>query len=566
VRPLSPRYLVGLAALCLPGGALAQDIYLPGERVEEAINAQITAEGFDSLETVVEGLIPTLLDDALGGTTLGPIDLAGILTIDNAAIEVEVANVNLAPRNGKLVLDVDARVYLGTRQQPMDLSCLFGDEQGWIGPIDVNLGADIAIAVLTGQGGERSFDVEVATTIDANIDAPGLFSEGDFHDFGFCGDSIGFAIGIFQDAVIDLVLGPLIDPVLGDLEVTIEDALAAASIVQSIPILDATLDIALEPKTVAITNDGMELKYSFTGDTAPAACVAEYDPGFSLKTLGPPLAITALDPGTQVAAHIADDLVNQFLYIAFRGGVLCYTVDANSGLDLPISLDTSLLGLLGGEGYRDLFTEPSALTIKTRPKVVPTATFGGGNDITIHIEQLGLDFMGDLDYRQARLLGLEAAADAGVDLAFDGTTGALGVVINPDELGLDLQVVPDVLVAGSEDAIEAGLGGLVDTLVGSLVTPLLSGLNFTIPSFSGIGLESLDLRGTGQGRTWLTGYVTVGEVAYGDPAAGCDSTTGGCSSGCDTSSCSSGCSSVGFNLGGWATFLVPFWMMRRRRD
>jgi hypothetical protein len=138
-------------------------------------------------------------------------------------------------------------------------------------------------------------------------------------------------------------------------------------------------------------------------------------------------------------------------------------------------------------------------------------------------------------------------------------------------LPLDIQVVGDSLVAGTEQPIEDAVNNLVGTLVPSLVEPLLGGLAFTLPSFSGIGLTSLDAYGSGPQQDWLTASIGLGAVSYGDPTGGCggEGDTGlggdaaGSCGGCE-SSCESGCEVGGARAAGPLAFLVAWWSRRRR--
>jgi hypothetical protein len=547
-------------ALCAiaPSTALAQQ-YAPGETIQEAIAAQITDDGFNAIEDIVADLVPTLLDDALAGAGLGDIDLAGIITLRNLDPRVNVRSVNITPLTGTLRLSVVA-----------DINLVF-DADGLCsgrGNVTADLVADIDLqlnVITDAQTGKRGFDV----VLEPNINISNL----DINLPGFLCGAVGGLANLFSDFIVGLIQ-PTIDTAIADLEPTLEEALAAASLETEIALLESTLAISLEPKRVSVTPDGMEIVLSFASDAPQAACIAPYDPGGSAKTDSAIPAITGLDATTQVAAHVPDDLVNQVLYAAWRSGLLCYTVDANSGLDLPITLDTSLLSLLGGDGYKAVVGEQAKpLVIKTLPREVPQVAFGvRGHDLSAHVEDLGLNFMTEVDYRQARILGMDVTADADVDLTFDPNTGLLAVGLDPAAIDIGLKVVPDVFVAGSEEGIETGLGGLVGTLVGSLVGPLLESAAFPLPTFAGLGLTAFDLGTSAPQRTWLTAAVEIGVPAYGDPNAGCDSTdpAAGCSSGCggtDTASGSScGCDGVRLNLAGYSAVLLPLWLLRRRRS
>jgi hypothetical protein len=255
-------------------------------------------------------------------------------------------------------------------------------------------------------------------------------------------------------------------------------------------------------------------------------------------------------------------MVSQILYAAFRGGLLCFTLDENTeDISLPITLDSSLLGLLGGDGYTEILGDVAKpLVIKTLPQQVPTVNYDGRHDIDLSVRELGLGFFTEVDHRMARAVGLEIEVDAGADLNFDGTTGELGVDVALEPSDLRFQVVPDVIVKGSESAIEDGVSGLLETLLPTLLGDTLEGLVFPVPGFSGIGVTDLAARPAGSGD-WLAVDLEIGAVDYGDPgASGCDSGDGGCSGGCEDT----GCTTARMNLAGWLVLFLPFWAIRRR--
>ena len=88
---------------------------------------------------------------------------------------------------------------------------------------------------------------------------------------------------------------------------------------------------------------------------------------------------------------------------AWRGGALCLAVGgADSGLDLGgLALDTSLLGLIGGDGYDELFPEPAPIEVLIRPHAAPQGVVDGPNDIDLAISEMELIFLGELDGRMA---------------------------------------------------------------------------------------------------------------------------------------------------------------------
>jgi hypothetical protein len=553
------RKLVVGAALAAAGPAFAQDYYDPGQQIQKALSAQITQEGLDELGAVAASMIPELLGSELLDLGLDEVNL-GVAELSEIALALEVNDVRLVPVEGQnppldshLLVEVDATIALS-----YFVYALFGFCDGYANAdIDATLGLEISIVVrIDPATGERYFD--------ANLDLPAdgvAITATRFQ--GEC-STAGNIIGGLLSGLGGLIQAPVEDA-LADLVPTIEDALNQARFVDTVDVLDTQLSIAIVPQQVLFTDDGMELVYSSTVSAPHNTCIDAYDPGGSLRTDTNVPAITSNPPGTQVAAHLSDDMVNQILYAAFEGGLLCFTLDENAEIDLPITLDSSLLTLFGGEGFTEIIGEEAQpLVIKTLPKTVPEVIYDGPHDIDIEVRQLGLGFFTEVDHRMARAVAMEIDVDAGVDLGFDDTTGELAVNIALAPEDFVVRVVPDVLVKGSEQGFEDGVEGLVGTLLDTLLGDLLNSTAFALPSFEGLGVTQLEARTSGAGD-WLALDLGVGPVTYASEGGGCDS-EGGCSGGCDSgsSSCEGGCSTARLNLGGYLVLFLPFWLLRRR--
>ena len=123
---------------------------------------------------------------------------------------------------------------------------------------------------------------------------------------------------------------------------------------------------------------------------------------------------------------IDDDFANQILYSAWRSGVLCQTIDAST---FPI--DTSILNLITGDAFTDLFPETSPLIIQTKPSVPLELNMTTASDAAIDVEELGLDFFAEVDGRQTRILTLGINTDVGINIPFNTQTGDLAVDHGP---------------------------------------------------------------------------------------------------------------------------------------
>lgn len=566
-----------------PAGA--QETWRPNDTIASAISAQVTEEGFDSLELAAAEVLPTLLagQDLLAIPDIEQ-DVIGLFTLElkNVKVGLDVRSLDIVPRTptsvaygAELAIELKLRLSLNRASERYNIDLGLCSGTGWLGPTDVNVSALLQLAVTQTPTGPV-FDVNLTLPsrrpgcTGGQCDNPSLGALNFENDCAFLLNTAGNAL---KDVLLDAVLLPQITPLLNDLEVTLEDALVAAVIDQEVDALGKTLFIELTPRQLKTTPDGLEFLYNSRFTAAQDPCVADYDPLGSLKTPSGVPAITSNPPGTQIAAYVSDDMLNQALYAAFSGGVLCITVDESLlGDSLPIAIDSSLIPLLAGQEYAALLPEePQELIIRTQPKRVPQVTFQGQRPLTLELREFGIDLYTDMEGRKARIIGIDADADVGIDADFDATTGALSI-LGLEDLGsaFTFTVVGDVFIPGTEPNLVEGLSGLLETVLPLALGGLTDSLSFTLPSFSGLGLDQLELGAGGQQGDWLRAEAGIGTVPYGDAGAGCDS-EGGCSGGCGggcggtDGSCGGGCSAAGFNLGTGLGVLLPLWALRRRR-
>lgn len=570
---LRPLILSSLYLAATP--ALAADKIPPGERVEEALSLQVTQEGLDQLEQVVEDLVPTLIPaDALAIPDINVDVAVAQVDLTNANATIEVNSVNIVPKAAvpatltpaRLEMTLNADLLLGSAADPynMHIATIFDwcDDPGHL-TANVAMKINLSLSVVTLPGGERGFDV--------NIDLP---SNGvvinTLNVQGACDTVLNIVGNALKDVLVNSVILPQIEPLIADLEPTIEEALKAASISQSLDLLGKTIDLQLVPKQVFITNNGLELQYS-AGASAPTQdpCIADHDPGGSLETATPVPGIGLAPADLAIGAYVADDFINQVLYAAFRSGVLCVNVDKDLvGSNLPIPLDSSLIPLIGGQDYNAIIPAVAApLIIRTIPGKVPTVVVDGAHDVGINLKDFRLNFVTEIESRQANVIGLSMTANVGVDLPFDGNTGELAINLDSLDASAFQIEVTQAMIPGTEAGIATSFTGLLDTILGAALGSLTDSLAFTLPSFSGLGLNKLEIGPGGDQQDWLLANVGLGLVSYGggtDTGAGGDGGCGGC--GGSSSSCG-GCSSTGGLPAGAPLFVfVPLWLMRRRRD
>lgn len=535
-------------ALVAPAVALAG--WPSGSEINPSVLVDLTKDGLNALAQVLPALLPEEI--YIGDMTVaeGEVDL-WLWTykygayVYNLWIGVEVQSVTLTPGADKLDLAAHVNLWVNDSADPFVILAkdnLFGnvvDCDTYTDPFNVWATGDIGLDVIDDGINPPYLDATVGP-IAVTWDAGGE----DFH-FGDCW--IGDIDGFFDylgwspiDAAIDLALdfaeGEIqsqLDEMRPELEQTIEEAFGAATIEQEVEVNGSIIKIAVHPSDVEIVPAGVRVSAAGSFDSLTHPCVAEYGHLESLETPSDIPAIASAPSSIPTPHHlgalIADDFGNQGLFAAYNAGVLCYTMTADSGL--PIN--TSLLNILHKETFQPLFPETKPVIIQTRPAQVPVLNPDGKHDINLEVRELGVDFMAELDYRNALMLGADLDIDAGVDLAFDDALGNLDIQVALGAEDLRTTIRHNEFAVGHDQAIAGSFQGLFDTIVGPLLGGITEGLAFGLPSMEGLGITSLEVAASGPGKDYVGVYANIGEVDYANDA-GCGSDGGGCDTGCGT--------------------------------
>ncbi len=543
--PRSPECPMTAAALFLSLSALA-GTHPAGETIADAAAIDVTPAGFDALGEVVPAMLPSEIpiDAQSGGYegALGQCWLGGYAyALEDAWVGVSVQDATIVPRDGYLELDVDLLVWLNDGSDPFSLytefECIGDTCDGNVEPFNATVTSTIALEVVTGEDGTPVLDATVG-----NIDVAYDLASEDINLANCSIDTLESVLNVLGLSLYDFVLGMAdsqLQSSIADLgpqiESAIEDAFSQASISQELDLNGAVVQLDLFPSDVDTTPEGLRIHMNGAADASePAACVADRDPGASeavdseLPELG--AAPDGISPDYHFAALVSDDFGNQALYALWRGGALCYDVDEETA---GIALDTSLLGMFAGDAFDDLFPESEPLVITTRPQAPPTMSFDSGHDAAVHLEDFGLDFYGELDDRQARILGVALTTDVGVDLALDGAAGQLAIEVDPGTEAMTVAVVANEFAPDATADIEADFGTAFDTLLGSVLGSALGDLTYDLPAYEGLGLTDLAFAPAGDASDWLGGYAEVGPVSY--EGSGCGGDGGGCGGGCASS-------------------------------
>jgi Synergist-CTERM protein sorting domain-containing protein len=559
------------ALLFALGTAPAQDLIDPGTTLDDAAALQVSDDGLNSLGDALGVLIPSPVAVDPINQNGGAACLGYDITITNMLVDVEVTGARLVPKNSNsneradIDLELDLLVAINDSTNKFDFDYEFdfcftspgGSCPGYILPFPVTVTGPVSILVVddgTGSG-ETALDVEIGTlNVDNGLTGPHIELDCGIDTIEDLLNRVGLSFFDLIIQAVDPVLQGLVQDQVADLEQQIGDALSAASVDEHIDLQGIDLHVRLYPGSATSTTDGMQIGMAGFMQASPESDCVPLDPSGSLFTDNegiPPLSALG---ATHAALQLSDDVANQALFGIWKGGLLCFEVGdgVESSIELPVPVNGSLLGLLGGEAFSELIAEDAPLLIKTDPRRPPEVNYDGAHDVVIEVRDLDINFYSELDYRMARPLGITLTADAGVNVLFDGTTGVASVdlALGPEEIRPEATMI-EVAPHAKED-VEESFNGLLETLLDAFLGDALSGLSFGLPSLDGFGLTDLALGGSAGGE-WLTGEAELGTVSY--TSAGCDE---GCSGGSG-----SGCSTGGTVP--WV-FALVLPLLRRRRD
>jgi hypothetical protein len=562
----NPTLLAMAAGLLVPFSPAFAELNPAGSTIYQAALVDVTEQGCATLGTLAPALVPSSIDIP-DVSSSG--DCAWILPMDysltNGWVTISGATATITPSAGVLHVDADFSVSLNSSSDPFyfyyDVCGISGTCDGRVEAFPANVTFDLGLEVVPGPDGQPTLDATVANlAVSYDLSSDDIAMSGcfisDLEDvLGYIGLSLydlvlGYADSYIQTAVADFA---------AQMEAMIESTFGAATIDTTVPLASTTLQVHIWPSDVDVTSAGIRLAMDGAMSAEPNACVADYDQGGSLKTASQPPdlgdAPSGIDP-YDVGLLASDDIANQAMYAAWRGGLLCYTLD-ESFTAFPVN--TSIFSLMNVSAFDEIFPEVAPMEIVTRPRLAPTVTWGGTHDADIHVQDLGLDFFGEVDHRMALVMGLDLAAQAGADIGLDPSSGTLGVALDISGDDVTVSMRANELAPDSSDEIVANFGGLVDTLLPTLLGGLGEAISYPLPSFSGIGLTSLQVSAAGEAGDWLGAYTSLGLVSY--ASKGC---SGGSSTGCGKTG---GCSDAGGAGSGLAILpLLGLLAVRRRKS
>ena len=518
-------------------GAFANPIPA-GEMLNESLMVDFPPQGFEALEGVIPGLIPSPIEipEVMEGTTCNKI------VFKNAVADIEVQNVFLTPQSGYMDMEMDLAIALNDPNARFKLNywlvCVKYNCLGYVDPFPTNVVGSFNIAFVDEDGdGVKEADVQFTEDLSIDIGLTGDHIHLAECPLNFLEDVFNFFGGSLYELVINAIdVNSIISDALPEIELAIEDALNQANIDETVDLGGTSLRIQMKPNEAILQPEGLRMVFDSSSSVeAPAECVQDYDPLSSKGTNNPSVTLEEFPSTFEFGATVADDFVNQTLYSLWSGGALCQTIDEEI-----FALDTSILNLVTGDAYLEFFPDTVPMVIQTNPKKAPTLNMDTASDIGVDVEELGLDFYAEIDGRKARVLGMDLNTQVGVDLNLDAQTGALDLALDIDTQNVTASVSFNEFLPTDQDAvIEQEFVGQLDTILGLVdIEGLLGDLNITLPAISlgdsSIGLQSMLIKSTGGAQEDMTIFASMGPVSYG---SGCGAEESeGCGGGCSTTS------------------------------
>jgi hypothetical protein len=493
-----------LALSLVPLSVSAQEESVPPEAlpITDAVKLHISQEGLKAIGDGIEGVLPTgMLATGLAGEFNCDESTPETLVYSADDIQVHLATdeVTITPTANRLDIHLGMTLWSDDADITLAGDCvLILDESCTLGLPPTALNVDLAMDLLLVDG-----------EIEAQVSEM-EFSHGNFGNPIETGCLLGDAIETMQGYGVDL-LGSILDQVLeeqlGSLETTVEEALSgltgSLALEDSLEILGTVLNYQLAATELSLSSTGLKLGFEALFTTpAFGSCIPE-DSGAYVPSSHDMPAMTGLIPGTATPYHAAvlanEDLLNQALYVAWQGGLLCLRLS-----DLvDFELTTGYLALIDEELINSVWPEPIALDVVISPVAPPTVDFGAGP--AAGAEML-LDVYGPEFDRATRLWGNRIYAELGLGVQLT-PEGVLNIDIDFD-MEQDLGITVDYNEFLPSD-IPYGFTALVPDLVSSFVDIDSLAPSFPLPAPFGIGLGDLETIVLGDQEDYLGVYVLI---------------------------------------------------------
>ncbi len=448
-------------------------------QIGNGIVARINEDGFDTLESLGEGLID---DTDLTALVPNPVvSMESETCIDLIFTEICITWYSLElyiwnPSIGATDLEInpDAGGYLDTTFQVLD-PYLEWDADGTVIGIGLSANGTIYADDITANmdlypyvsGGELGLTV-------ANTDVTSTNFTFDWDSWLY--DVMGFfgidLSGLIQSAMEDALESAITD----EIPAAVADAVGALEIATSFALGDATVVLAAEPFSTSVDDYGLTL--GLGTQVYPETWLhGEMGLGSLYGNYSLPVYASS-SPDFQVS--IGEDFLNQALYAFWGAGVLDQEMD---GLDLGLDLGTfgDLLGI-------------NDLRITTTPLLPPVVVPGTGTAmLDLQIGDLELSLYDGAPSDENLRLRVYVSLVAGMDLAV--VDGNLSPTIGTPQVWFDVTMPEANTVASrdTEDLLEALVPLLLPALTGALgeiPLPAIGGFSITIDGLKIDGPEN----------------------------------------------------------------------------
>jgi uncharacterized protein (TIGR03382 family) len=530
--------------------------------IDPAAVLDVTRAGFSALGPLVPAVVPEYIDIP-GMSEMGSSCwLIGNhwygYSMWNMWAGLDITEISLIPSDGQIELEAQMLVSINDPSDAFklrtELACIRDTCDGYVDPFDANFSTWIAMELLE----EGAVDATVGD-IDFSFDLSGDDIELSGCAISVINEVFEFFGGSLYDLILPLASDAIADAIVDlgpDLEALLEDALSQTSIEQTLELGESEIDLSLQLSAITIDPNGLRMELSGEASAEQHACVPEMVQTAQATPSAP--AITVLpEDGTEhhIGIFVGNDFIDQLLFAVFKSGGLCMQIEENL-------LNTSMLEVLAGGALDDIFDAPAPVSITTRPRIPPRSDLVGTSQVNIAIDNFGLDFYAEVDYRTAKTLGVGLDLNIGADIELEPSTGVLGVAIDISNDNFTTNVTYNPFAPGAEAVIEEQFGTVVETILPMFISSAIGDLSFPLPGFGGIGISSLLVEAAGDDEDFLGLYTWLGEVPYGSSElGGCDGDSG-CGGGCE----GAGCGAVGGPLGLPVFFVFVALLRRRQHD
>ncbi len=499
---------------CLLAGRGESAELPPGAEVADGFAAHITPRGVQFLEAQIPNVVPPQVAiPNQQGTLFSCLFSTNKWYLKNAVVYLDVTKASFEPLEGRIRLHLEMLVSASARFETN--GCLFNNGcQVTLPPSPVVADTLVELALVNDpQTGRPKVDATVPLFDIAMSLADPQITE------CFLGGVFEFVFSLFHDAVEDAIVGAIDDQVTPLLEPLIEEAFGALNLAGSMELAGTEVQYDFYPTALEIHPGTIGLVMGGTFTSAGIAPCVDPDRGSAYTAGALPVYGDFSPAGApyEIAASVSDDLLNQLLFSAWRGGLLCRTID-RVGDHL---LTTDLLEPLGG-GITRIVTPQGPMAIRIDAADPPLMTIGGqgGTLATVSLANLRIDLFADVEERLARLMRLKTSATAGFSIGINADN-QLVTTLNFDATQVESEIGYNELAPDANEAILAILPVLVQQLVPSLLGDLPP---IDLPSMNGIELTYGEFTPDGPQGDFLSAYTGLGGQLQ---AAGCGADLGG---------------------------------------